>query len=279
MHKARQLKMVQLGSTLTGKLIRESDPQTGSVVDGTFHWAIQIFWILLVAVTLAPYLIPAFAQTINDPFPTPIAAVEGVINVDFVEFASIPDIDGQAARVMLLVDEPGTLYSVSYDGQSVTQYVSVNADNWGVSIKSSGRERGMQSFAFHPLFAQAGTPGFGKFYIWTARTPGAANGLEPEFETEVWPILETHCMECHGEQQTYSNLRLDSPTAIRRGGELGEVLVPGDPEGSEIYRRTALPPDDLDFMPVDNEPLNEEELERLRDWIAAGADFGTWSGP
>ena len=102
---------------------------------------------------------------------------------------------------------------------------------------------------------------------------------QPEFETEVWPILKTHCMECHGEQQTYSNLRLDSPTAIRRGGELGEVLVPGDPESSEIYRRTALPPDDLDFMPVDNEPLNEEELERLRDWIAAGADFGTWSGP
>ncbi len=107
----------------------------------------------------------------------------------------------------------------------------------------------------------------------------AAHGSEPEFETEVWPILETHCMECHGEKQTYSNLRLDSPAAIRRGGELGEVLVPGDPESSEIYRRTALPADDLDFMPVDNEPLNEEELERLRDWIAAGADFGPWSGP
>ena len=103
--------------------------------------------------------------------------------------------------------------------------------------------------------------------------------LEPEFETEVWPILEKHCMECHGDQQAYSNLRLDSPAAIRRGGELGEVLVPGDPETSEIYRRTALPPDDLDFMPVDNEPLNEEELERLRDWIVAGADFGSWCGP
>ena len=60
------------------------------------------------AITFIPYLIPAFAQTTNDLFPTPIAAVEGVINVDFVEFASIPDMDGQAVRVMLMLDEPGT---------------------------------------------------------------------------------------------------------------------------------------------------------------------------
>ncbi len=142
------------------------------------HKATQLFWILWVAVTFTPDLFPAFAQTTNDPFTKPIAAEEGVIKVDFVEFASIPDIDGEAARVMMLVDEPGTrrmfvndmrgpLYSVSYGGQATTLYVDVNADNWGVSIESSGRERGMQSFAFHPQFGQGGTPGFGKFYIWT----------------------------------------------------------------------------------------------------------------
>ena len=52
----------------------------------------------------------------------------------------------------------------------------------------------------------------------------------------------------------------------------------GEPENSEIYRRSALPPDDLDFMPVDNEPLNSEQLGALRSWIQAGADFGAWSG-
>src|SRR5580765_4120259 len=35
------------------------------------------------------------AQAPNDPFPTPIPAVEGVIKVDFVEFATIPDSEGQ----------------------------------------------------------------------------------------------------------------------------------------------------------------------------------------
>jgi len=50
---------------------------------------------------------PALAQTTNDPFPTPIATVGG-LTVRVVEFASIPDVDGQAARMMLLIDEPGT---------------------------------------------------------------------------------------------------------------------------------------------------------------------------
>ena len=61
--------------------------------------------------TLAIWLFtssPAFAQTTADPFPDPIAAVEGVIPVSFVEFASVPDAGGQAARMMLLLDEPGT---------------------------------------------------------------------------------------------------------------------------------------------------------------------------
>ena len=74
--------------------------------------------------------LPVFAQAPNDPFPAPIAATEGVIKVNFVEFASLPDLGGQQpSRPMLLVDEPGTrrmfvndmrgpLYTVSRDGKS-----------------------------------------------------------------------------------------------------------------------------------------------------------------
>jgi hypothetical protein len=149
----------------------------------------------------------------NDPFPEPIEATEGVIAVNVREFASLPDIDGGAARMMLLVPEPGgsrlfvndmrgPLYTVSADGTSVTTYLDINDPEWGVSVQSQGRERGFQSFALHPQFGQAGAPGFGKFYAytdttnqtpaadfttsrpesthdtvlleWTARTPGAA---------------------------------------------------------------------------------------------------------
>ena len=121
------------------------------------------------------------AQAPTDPFPAPIPTSEGVIRVRFSEFASIPDVGGEAARMMLLVDEPGTrrmfvndmrgpLYAVSYDGRTVTQYLNINDAKWGVSVQSMGRERGFQSFAVHPQFGRAGTPGFGKLYTWTDST-------------------------------------------------------------------------------------------------------------
>jgi hypothetical protein len=156
---------------------------------------------------------PLPAGQTNDPFPAPIRTSEGAIRVNVAEFASLPDIDGVAARMMNLVNEPGTrrlfvndmrgpLYAVSYDGTSVGTYLDINAATWGHPVQSSGRERGFQSFAFHPQFGQAGTPGFGKLYTyfdtsnmtptpdflpsggsnthdtivleWTAKTPGAA---------------------------------------------------------------------------------------------------------
>lgn len=120
---------------------------------------------------------PGFAQGTNDPFPTPIPAADGAIAVNYVEFATIPDVGGEAPRMMLLADEPGTrrlfvntmrgpLFSVSYDGKSVTQYLDINDPAWKVPVQSNFSERGVQSFAFHPQFNQRGTRGYGKFYTW-----------------------------------------------------------------------------------------------------------------
>jgi hypothetical protein len=134
----------------------------------------------LFATILFAALIPSdvLAQATNNPFPTPIPASDGVITVKFAEFASIPDANGEAPRMMRLLDEPGTrrlfintmrgsLYSVSYEGKTVTEYLDVNADAWGVKVQFNGHERGVQSFAFHPQFNRRGTPGYGKLYTYT----------------------------------------------------------------------------------------------------------------
>ncbi|MGH7677100.1 MAG: PQQ-dependent sugar dehydrogenase [Gemmatimonadaceae bacterium] len=141
------------------------------------------------ALVLAAAMLPAaaIAQTTR-----PVAPIDtsrpAVLNV--AEFASIPDVDGQVARMMLLIDEPGTkrlfvndmrgpIYGVSYDGKTVTLYVDVNDSTWGVNVQSQGRERGVQSFAFHPQFGQAGASGYGKFYTWadSRNNQGAADFL------------------------------------------------------------------------------------------------------
>jgi hypothetical protein len=117
------------------------------------------------------------AQSTTRPLPA-IDTTVGVITVNVADFASIPDVNGQAARPMLMVDDPATrrffvndmrgpIYTVSYDGKSVALYVDINDSTWGVNVNSQGRERGMQSFAFHPQFGMPGTPGYGKFYTWT----------------------------------------------------------------------------------------------------------------
>src|SRR5919106_1014749 len=73
----------------------------------------------------------------NDPFPAPIPERDSVIRVNAREFATLPDIDGVAARMMTLQDEPGTrrifvndmrgpIYGLSYDGASVGLYVDIN---------------------------------------------------------------------------------------------------------------------------------------------------------
>ncbi len=122
---------------------------------------------------------PAGRQELTvDPFPAPIETSQDVIAVNFVEFATIPDVAGAAPRMMHFADEPGTkrmfvsvmtgvLYSLSYDGKVVAPYLDINAANWNVQVQSGGAERGVQSFAFHPQFNQSGAPGFGKFYTYT----------------------------------------------------------------------------------------------------------------
>ena len=90
--------------------------------------------ILISATVLSGFV--AVQEPTLDPFPTSIETTQGVVAVDYIEFATIPDVGGQAPRLMHFVNEPGTkrnfvsvmtgqLYSVSYDGKAVTPYSSV----------------------------------------------------------------------------------------------------------------------------------------------------------
>jgi hypothetical protein len=193
----------------------------------------------------------AAAQTPTDPFPDPLPASEGVIRVRFREFASVPDVAGEAARMMLLVDEPGTrrmfvndmrgpLYAVSYDGGTATQYVNINDAKWGVAVQSMGRERGFQSFAVHPQFGRTGTPGFGKFYTWTDSTntmppadflPGGGNRTHHTVLFE-WTAKNPSAPTYDGEPPR-EMLRLEQPFANHNAGHMS--FNPNAAPGSADY--------------------------------------------
>ena len=108
-----------------------------------------------------------------------------------------------------------------------------------------------------------------------SRPASAQGGVQ--FEKDVWPILADKCVTCHGPEDQFNDLRLDSKDAILKGGKNGKVLVPGDPAKSSLYVRVALPPDDLDIMPAEGDPLTAAQQDTLKRWIAGGADFGSWT--
>ena len=75
-----------------------------------------------------------------------------------------------------------------------------------------------------------------------------AAGIE-FFERKVRPILADNCYSCHGEEKQKGELRLDSPAAIRAGGESGEVVVPNDPDKSRLIIAVAYHDEDLKMPP------------------------------
>ena len=120
----------------------------------------------------------AAQQVTLDPYPTPINTTEGVIAVNYREFAAIPDINGEAARADALRRRAGHQAPVRQrhdrgalqhqlrrqDRDAVSRHQRREVGQSASSRKAA--ERGFQSFAFHPQFSQAGTPGYGKFYTY-----------------------------------------------------------------------------------------------------------------
>lgn len=206
------------------------------------------------SVALGLIAAPALAQT-TDPFPTPIEAVAGTVRVGYREFAVLPDINGEAARMMLVVDEPGSrrlfvndmrgpLYSVSYDGRTVTQYIDINDGKWGMPVQSMGRERGFQSFAFHPDFARRGTRGFGRFYTWTdvtdtTRVPDftpSGGGRTHDTVLLEWTARDPRAATYDGDVPR-ELMRLQQPFRNHNAGLIAfrPLARPGDPDYGMLY--------------------------------------------
>jgi hypothetical protein len=97
-----------------------------------------------------------------------------------------------------------------------------------------------------------------------------------DFTRDVRPVLARSCFKCHGPdpKARKGKLRLDDRAdALRdRGGYA--VIVPGDPEQSELIARiededdtVRMPPPEMKFQ------LTPAEKQALRRWIAAGAEY------
>ena len=91
------------------------------------------------------------------------------------------------------------------------------------------------------------------------------------FESEVKPIFEKHCVECHGPKKQKSDFRLDDREVALHGGEShAPNIIPGKPTESPLLRFVTT--DDRDTrMPPKGDRLSATEVDTLKRWIAEGA--------
>jgi mono/diheme cytochrome c family protein len=88
----------------------------------------------------------------------------------------------------------------------------------------------------------------------------------------VAPLLNEKCSACHSEAKRRGGLSLADYPSLRKGGESGEVIKPGDPAGSELYRRITLPSTAEGYMPKNHKsPPSSAQIDVLRWWIEIGA--------
>ena len=111
------------------------------------------------------------------------------------------------------------------------------------------------------------------FAVIAAAWPAAA---EVDFRGQVFPILQRSCLGCHGPEQQLRGLRLDAREAVVGSSAPSALLVPGSPQSSELYRRIAGLSDGP-RMPMGG-ALAEAEIETIRHWIEAGAEWPEGTG-
>ncbi|MEY3460001.1 MAG: hypothetical protein RL215_3158, partial [Planctomycetota bacterium] len=101
--------------------------------------------------------------------------------------------------------------------------------------------------------------------------PGTTFTLADEtYRQQVQPVLRERCLACHGALRQEGGLRLDTAALILGGGDSGPAVVPGDPASSLLIARVSSH-DGSERMPPEGEPLKQEQIAAIQQWIQAGA--------
>ncbi|MDF1861712.1 MAG: PSD1 and planctomycete cytochrome C domain-containing protein [Verrucomicrobiales bacterium] len=109
--------------------------------------------------------------------------------------------------------------------------------------------------------------------------PGAVVAAEIDFVSDVQPILEERCFECHGPDKQKGAFRLDRLASMLSGGDSGEAaIVRGKPDASFLLKLVRHEEPDLE-MPPKGDPLSDSEISLLQKWISEGAKTPSSYGP
>lgn len=110
---------------------------------------------------------------------------------------------------------------------------------------------------------------FSYLLMLVATTATAISAEKIDFESQIKPIFDKYCLECHGEENEEA-FRIDV------NSDMLLYVNEGHPETSDLHNYMTLEEDDDNVMPpADHEPRpNDSEIQLVSAWIAQGAQTG-----
>lgn len=131
---------------------------------------------------------------------------------------------------------------------------------WAVLVGGSQRRTGWLALVAAMVIGLAG------------RGVEASEEAEQAFTLHVLPLFTQKCFGCHGSDraEVKGDFSMASREQLLAGGESGEpAVVPGELDQGSLL--AAVRWDGLEMPPKENDRLTEDEINRIADWIAAGA--------
>ena len=118
---------------------------------------------------------------------------------------------------------------------------------------------------------------FAGLLLLPALTQAASAPPRVNYGRDVRPILSENCFYCHGQDANKRKAKLQLNT--RAGQRTNDVVVPGQPNKSELIRRICTTNADDQMPPPDSHrALTAAQKSLLERWIAEGAEYsGHWA--
>src|SRR5512144_605430 len=97
-------------------------------------------------------------------------------------------------------------------------------------------------------------------------TQPAGQGATVSFANDIFPIIESRCVNCHGGQRTEHGLDMTTFENLMSGSENGPVVTPGDAVHSKFVELVVN-----QKMPKRGPKLTPPQVQLFTDWVAQGA--------
>lgn len=102
--------------------------------------------------------------------------------------------------------------------------------------------------------------------------PASRSERTSYFHTQVKPVLQQHCLQCHNGSLPPPALNLTSKAAaFKRSASGRDYILPGDPDCSLLISAVQRGGTHPKMMPRTDVSLTDDQIGMLREWIEDGA--------